>query len=108
MKNMFLKILIYFLEKELLSVYKTIIPPEQEIGLMAQMWDIPAFRNYVLDRNTKIMYNLAGGAGLDPEPREKYLMKMGQRVEILLLANRAKAAYDKRSKLAKEKNKDTE
>lgn len=104
MRKLFIKILIYLLEKDLLEVKRATMTEEQENKMFAQIWDLPTFRNYILDRNTKIVYNLAGGDGINPEPRDKYLMKLGQRVEILILANKAKSAYNRRLALAKEKN----
>lgn len=66
---------------------------EQYDGLLSALWQSPAFRKYVADRDAKLIWSLAGGDGFDPEPREKYLMHIGQRVECLLLAREAKQAY---------------
>ena len=38
---------------------------------------------------------MAGSEGMAPEPREAYVMHTGQRVELLILAREAKAAYNR-------------
>lgn len=62
-------------------------------GMLSQLWENPAFRKYVADRDMKLVWTLAGGEGLAAEPRDAYVMHTGQRVELLLLASEAKKAF---------------
>ncbi len=87
---------IRFLERDMISVPIDVLSKEQTDGLLAQLWDVPAFRNYVKERNSKIIYSIAGAAGSEPEPRDKSRLLMGQRVEILILAAKAKTAASRR------------
>jgi len=98
-----ISILIKFIEKDLTDISDENLTEEQLNGLMASLWDNTAFRKYIGERDRKIIWTIAGGVGMEPEPRDKYLMKLGQRVEILLLAHKAKACATKRDKEREEK-----
>lgn len=74
---------------------KETLSKEIEDGLLAQMWESSAFRKRVADRDAKIIHTMAGGEGLAPEPRDSYAMHAGQRVENLLWARDAKAAWQR-------------
>jgi hypothetical protein len=93
MRRFIVKTLIRLLDSELSSVSKELLTKDVETGLLSQLWQNPAFRKYVADRNAKIVFTMAGGEGMEPEPRDKYHLHAGQRVEILLLAKRAKDAF---------------
>jgi hypothetical protein len=101
LRRKFFEIAIRILDSELRKEPRVHLQEEAETGLLAQMWENPAFRNYCADRNLKIVHILAGGEGLLPEPRDKYHLHMGQRVENLVLAMKCKAA-SKRVAEAKE------
>src|SRR3990167_11032140 len=83
---------LWYQEREMLKLPKEVLTPEQETGLLSMLWSNQAFRNYISDRNAKLIYYMAGAPGLEPEPREKLLIKYGQRIEILELGAKAKAA----------------
>lgn len=70
---------------------------EKEVydGLLSQLWQSSAFRQYVQQRDAKLIFTLAGSEGMAPEPRDAYTMHTGQRVELLMLAREAKAAYNR-------------
>lgn len=68
---------------------------EEEDGLLSQLWQNVAFRKWIADRDKKLVYTMSGGEGMAPEPRDKYHLHAGQRVENLLLARDAKAAYNR-------------
>lgn len=89
-----LKLTILLLERQL-PTRREKLSKEQEDGLLAQLWQNEAFRNYIADRNSKLVYTLAGGEGMKPEPRDDYLMHTGQRVENLLLGTKAKLSYER-------------
>lgn len=78
---------------------------EAEDGLLSQLWENPAFRKRVADRDAKLIYTMAGGEGMEPEPRERYLLHAGQRVENLLLARDARAAWNRVQKAVEAKKK---
>jgi hypothetical protein len=91
------KLAIKYLERDL-EEKKGDLTDEQRNGLLASLWTNIAFRDYVKERDEKIKDAIANGIGLSPEPRDKYVQKFGQRVEILLLASRAKACWARRQK----------
>jgi hypothetical protein len=97
MKTFLIKLLIKWIERDL-DYSREILTEEQRNGLFSTLFDNPAFRNYIKERDEKLIWTIAGGAGLAPEPRDKYAQKFGQRVEILLLASKAKACWVKRGK----------
>ena len=98
LRNKLIYLLIWFIEKELAKIPNEVLQEEQTAGLMSQLWYNQAFRNYILDRDRKLIWTIAGGAGMDPEPRDKYLMKFGQRVELLILAARCKSYAERKVK----------
>ncbi len=98
-----LKILIRTLTKDISATPET-LSKENYDGLLSQMWENPSFRKYVADRDAKLIWALAGGDGFEPEPREKYLIHLGQRVENLLLAREAKQAYTRTLARQKERS----
>ena len=93
MRKWILDILIKALARELSTIPRETLAKEQYDGFMSQLWQNPAFRKYVADRDAKIVFTMAGGEGMEPEPRDKYAMHAGQRVENLLIAREAKAAW---------------
>ena len=95
MRNKIINWLIGHIEKDI-QCPKEILTEEQTNGLLASLWDNPSFRNYVADRNSRLIYAIAGAAGSEMEPRDKTRLWTGQRVEILFLASRAKACAKKR------------
>lgn len=95
MRKWLLDILIGLLERELLEIPKQTLEKEVYDGMMSQLWQSTAFRKYVQDRDAKLIWTLAGGEGLEPEPRDKYTLHAGQRFELLLLAFEAKKAYNR-------------
>lgn len=94
-RNWLFDILIKYLSRELRGEQVPLLSKEEYDGLFSQLWQTTAFRKYVADRDAKILYTMAGGEGMEPEPRDKYVMHSGQRVENLLLAREAKAAYQR-------------
>ena len=91
----FIEILIWALEKYVGVVHsaRTSLTKEQEDGLLSQLWQNEAFRKHIADRDLKIIYTMAGGEGMGPEPRETYSLHAGQRIENLVLGRDAKAAF---------------
>lgn len=79
-------------------------PTQQRMQeFLATAWMDPGFRQYVSYRDQKIMFELAGGIGMKEQPRDDYVRFTGQRVEILLLAQRAKEAHARREEEKKKK-----
>ncbi len=107
MRSWLIGILIRLLLGKQSDFSKQLLTKEEEDGLMSQLWENPQFRNRIAQRDAKIIYTMAGGEGMEPEPRDKYMIHAGQRVENLLLARDAKAAYD-RVRRQKEAIKDLE
>ena len=93
LRRKILDILIKLLERELSDTPKQSLEKDAYDGLLSQLWQNPAFRKYVQDRDAKLIFTMAGSEGMAPEPREAYTMHTGQRVEILILAREAKAAW---------------
>lgn len=96
--------LIYFLSRGLYSANENALSKEEYDGLLAGLWQNPAFRKYAADRDAKLIFAMAGGEGMAPEPRDAYVMHTGQRVELLLLASEAKKAHLRTVKSLEEKN----
>lgn len=96
-RRLLFEFIIGFLERDTMqTVVRETLTQEQRDGLLSQLWQNAAFRQYIAERDGKLIYSLAGGAGMLPEPRDKYLLQLGQRVEILLLADAAKKAEARR------------
>jgi len=102
-RNKLLDILIGLLERELSDTPKETMEKNVYDGLFSNLWQNPGFRKYVQDRDLKLIFTLAGGEGMAPEPREAYTMHTGQRVELLILAREAKKAYERVEQAHKEK-----
>lgn len=94
-RNLIVKFLIRHLEKELSDTPKVTLEKEVYDGMMSQLWQSQGFRKYLADRDSKLVWTLAGGEGFEPEPRDKYALHAGQRFEVLLLAREAKAAWNR-------------
>lgn len=90
-RNKLISLLIWLIERDLSTIPRQTLSEEQYNGLLASLWTNPGFQKYVADRDAKLVYTMAGPAGNDPEPRDRHMLKFGQRVEILLLAGKAKA-----------------
>lgn len=102
MRMKLLAIYIKLLEKYL-NIGFSISFPEQDKNVenfLADIWMNPNLRKYIVERDTKIILEMAGGSSIAKEPRDNYVKYMGQRGEILYLGRRAKLAY-----LQKEKEK---
>ena len=95
LRKQIIDILIKLLERELSDLPKQTLTKEQYDGMLSQLWQLPAFRKYVQDRDAKLIFTMAGSEGMAPEPREAYTMHTGQRVELLILARDAKKAYER-------------
>ena len=93
LRNLLVDMVVRLLVGNLSQIPGTTLSKDAEDGMLAQMWESPAFRKRVADRDAKLIYTMAGGEGMGPEPREKYMLHAGQRVENLLWARDAKAAY---------------
>ena len=102
-REKFIDMCVKYLEKDLAQIPSEILSQEQYEGLLSMLWDNQAFRNYVKERNQKIIYSIAGIAGSEPEPRDKTRLLLGQRVENLVLASKAKACATKRDNRIKER-----
>lgn len=100
-RNLLIDILLKLLLGNISDFPKSTLPKEVEDGLLAQLWESPAFRKRVAERDAKLIYTMAGGEGMEPEPRDKYLLHAGQRVETLLWARDAKAAFNRTQELRK-------
>lgn len=81
------------------------ITQDVEDGLLSQLWQNPAFRKRIADRDKKIVYMMAGGEGMKPEPRDTYSLHAGQRVENLLTARDAKKGHERTIRRAQERAK---
>ena len=93
MRKLLIDILIKYLQREISDFPKSTLRKEEYDGLLSGLWQNPAFRKYVQDRDAKLIFTLAGSEGMAPEPRDMYTMHTGQRVELLILAREAKQAY---------------
>lgn len=97
-RNKILDILIRLLQQELSDIPKQTLDKGVYDGMLSQLWQNPAFRKYVQDRDAKLIFTMAGSEGMAPEPRDMYVMHTGQRVELLILAREAKAAWMRNEK----------
>lgn len=94
-RNLVVKLLIKLLERELSDTPKVSHSKEEYDGMLSQLWQNPGFRQYVQQRDAKLIFTMAGSEGMAPEPRDAYTMHTGQRVELLILAREAKAAWNR-------------
>lgn len=106
MRRWLFEFLIRYLARELSDIPKETLEKNEYDGLLSTLWQNAGFRKYVADRDAKLIWTMAGSEGMEPEPREKYLLHCGQRVENLLLAREAKQAYMRTLAHAKERAKD--
>jgi len=65
---------------------------------LADNWGRPGFRAYIAQRDFLLVRKLAGGNQLTVLPPRNAWQMTGQRVELLLLGQKAKAAYERRKK----------
>lgn len=61
---------------------------------LAEAWQHPGFRSYIAQRDFMIVRQLAGGDQLAAPEHRKVWQMTGQRVELLKLGQRAKAAHE--------------
>ena len=101
MRAYFVSTLIYLLSKYLDLLLGVEREDQQMEDGMAGAWMSPWFRKYIGFRAQKIRFAMSGGEGMKLEPRLEYTLHAGQLVEILLLGQRAKQAWER-----KEKNKE--
>jgi len=106
-KDILKDICLRYLEKDISKGHnlKDILSKEQEEGLLASLWTNPGFRNYVADRNQRIIYSMVGTPGAKPEPRDRFMELRGQRVELLELMSKAKMCSERIQKGLEEKKK---
>lgn len=97
MRRLLVGLLIRLLEKDVGPQRVTLTKDEEDI-LLSQLWQSPAFRKRVADRDARLIHAMAGGEGMAPEPRDAYCLHAGQRVECLLWARDAKLAYERDAK----------
>ena|SRR3990167_8256996 len=95
LRRKYIDILIKLLARDLSEIPKETLTKDQSDGLLSQLWQNPAFRKYIADRDAKLIFTMAGSEGMTPEPRDAYVMHTGQRVELLILAREAKKAYER-------------
>ena len=103
MRRLIFEFVIRVLQRELSEMPRETLTKEQADGLLSQMWQNPSFRKYVADRDAKLIWTMASGEGLAPEPRDKYLIHFGRRLENLELAREAKQAYNRIDAMRKQK-----
>jgi len=95
MRQLILNILVRLLGKDFYLAKPETLSKEEYDGMLSALWQNPAFRKFVADRDAKLIFTLAGSEGMKPEPRDAYVMHTGQRVENLILAREAKAAFNR-------------
>lgn len=66
---------------------------------LADNWGHPGFRAYVSQRDFLMVRKLAGGDQLVAPEHRKVWQMTGQRVELLLLGQKAKQAWSKRESI---------
>jgi len=94
-------IALWYLERDLSRVPREAITQIQSDGLLAQLWENPAFRKYIEGRNATLIYTLAGAPGAQTEPRDRFFEIRGQRMEILELGSKAKLCFERTIKNVK-------
>jgi len=65
---------------------------------LAESWGHPGFRSYIAQRDFLIVRQLAGGEQLIAPEHRKVWQMTGQRVELLKLGQKAKAAFEAQKK----------
>lgn len=96
MKTWALKLLIRLLTRYLDI---PVVPKDKRTDdFLAGAWQSVGFREYIANRQERIIYELAGGSGLNEKTRDEYIRFMGQRLENLTLGLHAKNAHAKKEK----------
>lgn len=93
LRTKFIEILIRILQRDISEYPKDALTKEQYDLLLSGLWQNDSFRKYIANRDAKLIFTMAGSEGMAPEPRDSYVMHTGQRVELLILAREAKAAW---------------
>lgn len=68
---------------------------EQAHKWLASTWEHRGFQSYFAARDRAFIRELSGGIGFIEQKRDDYIRKIGQRVELLLLAYKAKKEFDR-------------
>jgi hypothetical protein len=91
MRRLIIKWAIVFLEKYL---NLPVIEDGSKIqDFMENTWAHQGFRDYVTKRNNELIYEAAGGSGMQALDRTKYIELVGRRLEILYFATLAKKSF---------------
>lgn len=94
MRRFIINSLIWFLERDLYNTpIKRTMDDERTLKMLGAMWNLPGFREYCIERETRFVHALAGDAS-NPEKQRDNQLKHGQRVESMILFNRARTAFD--------------
>lgn len=97
MKYLLIKLLLWLLDSE-----ARIVSDKRNIDeWLSFSCNHPGFRQYAMDRNYKFLKELGGGYGAQPLPRDNYVLKFGQRIELILLEGKAKLAFQEQEKKKK-------
>ena len=91
MSNLLLRLIFRLLDPQL-------IPKVEEQAVekwLADQYQNNTFRRMCLERDAIIVRKMASGLGFSPEPRDRYTMLFGRRLENLALLRRAEKAYGK-------------
>ena len=92
LRKFVLRQLVRFAERDLYDTpVASRLDDERRMKLFAALWDMPGFREYCIERETRLVHALAGK--WTPEVH-------GQRAENSILFHKAKAAWDRQEKLA--------
>lgn len=74
--------------------YTETLDNEKSRNFLSTLYTHPHFEQYFKRRNNLLMQELSGGSGFAERTRDDYIRMLGQRFELLILAAKAKKAYE--------------
>lgn len=88
-QNLLLKLLLKYLD------FHKATKSEKVEKWLADAWEHPGGRDYFAIRNEELRDALAGGVGMKETDRETYTRWFGQRMELVIMAAKAKKFSEK-------------
>lgn len=97
LKCLLFDVLIWIVERQLYATpIKYAFDDERQQKFFANLYDMPGFREYCIERETRFVHALA-----NEEAATQRAQMRGQRVETMLWFSKAKKAFDKQASLRK-------
>ncbi len=70
LRKLLIRLLIRYFERDIHEFPEPKLSKEEWDTMMSGLWQSPAFRKYLQDRDSKLIFTMAGSEGMAPEPRD--------------------------------------